>query len=184
MKCRKPVLTTFLFVITAFCSFSQDISWYKCLSGAIDKYPVTLHLHKMGHAYSGYYYYDKTQQPIYFDGSDTITKGMIELTAYEPGNNNETEQFLFNTGSVSIGGSWQRSDGKTLDFFANEIKDSSLLSFIYVYTYGQTKLRPAMKESPIATYEAASVWPTGNSPTDDFIRKINVRDRDEQQIFE
>src|SRR4051812_3017503 len=62
---------------------SQTVSWYKSFSGTIDKYPVTMHIHKKGTSYAGYYYYDRTQQPVYMSGNDSAAgPGKIALTAF------------------------------------------------------------------------------------------------------
>ena len=63
-----PVLAVCLFC-PPIAGFGQTVSWYKSFSGAISKSPVTLHLHKMGQTYAGYYYYNSVQQPIYLLGN-------------------------------------------------------------------------------------------------------------------
>ena len=75
---RLLLLACMLVVIPAL-SQTNTISWYKLFKGKIDKYPVTLHVHKAGHDYFGYYYYDTQQKPIYFLVDDTTVKGKIQF---------------------------------------------------------------------------------------------------------
>ena len=69
MKLKNLLLIIFFFIINNLSA--QNVSWYKCLNGAIDKYPITMHLHKTDHNSFGYYYYNSQQEPIYFIGEDT-----------------------------------------------------------------------------------------------------------------
>src|SRR5438552_13115165 len=113
-----------LCVAIVLCVFSisatAQLSWYKCLSGKIDKYPVTLHLHKRSHQYTGYYYYNNIQEPVYFFGEDTMVTGKIKLQAVLPDRETE-ENFLFVLEDKTCTGSWVNPGGKTLDFSAEEI---------------------------------------------------------------
>jgi len=83
------------------------------------------------------------------------------------------EEFLFGINTENYSGEWRKNDsGKALVFTATESTDTSLIPFTMAYTYGETKLKPSMKESPTATYEAASVWPQTNSARVSFIKKF------------
>jgi hypothetical protein len=138
------------------------------LQGKIDKYPVTMHLHKAGPSYTGYYYYDNQQQPIYFSGDDTTEKGTVRLYAYSSDVNNE--QFSFTVADKTASGTWRKSDSsRQLTFTASEA--SLPLSFQYIYSEGETKLLPKAKESPVATYEGSAVWPVEKNATADFVRR-------------
>lgn len=149
--------------------YAQTNSWYKWLTGSIDKYPVTMHLHKMGHEYNGYYYYNKTQKPIFFSGSDT-TRNIIEL--YASVNADErVEKFVITVKDSLVSGTWQKDEkSPKLNFFVAEKKDSTTTAFTVVYTRGSVRLKPKLLESPEATYEASAVWTLGNSTKDEFIR--------------
>ncbi len=166
----------FLLLLSFFisvCAFSQanDLSWYKTLKGKVDKYPVTLHVHKAGHNYVGYYYYDSQQKPIYFSGDDTSKTGKIELFCYADADN--AEIFIFSITGSKASGQWKKTENSDpSNFSAEEIKSS--VDFTYVFTNGSVKLRPEWKESPSATYNAASVWPVGETVTDEFL-KTEVR---------
>jgi hypothetical protein len=170
---KKVLLAAFLFL--GFFSFSQTntLSWYKTLKGTIDKYPVTMHLHKADHAYSGYYYYDSKQQPAFFFGEDTTVKGKIQLIV--PVSDEEGEYFTFTLADSKATGDWKISgyngpSNKTrpLKFSAAEIKTP--LHFTYVFARGTQKLRPKWKQSPQTSYAAASVWPVDKTSTGDFVR--------------
>lgn len=160
-------LLIFFIIISNTC-FSQSVSWYKMLVGKIDKYPVTLHLHCAGHGIIGYYYYNNLQQPVYVTGDDTTIKGKIQLIGYaDP---NEAEYFHFSMVGDSASGSWKKTEkAKAVNFSAKEARMP--INFTYVYSEGNTKLRPRLEDSPEATFSAASVWPTGKSPVEELIKK-------------
>jgi hypothetical protein len=155
--------------LISICSFCQTntISWYKLFRGKIDKYAVTLHIHKAGHAYAGYYYYDSQQSPIYFSGDDTTVKGKIQLFSYT--DSEESEYFIFSLQQSTATGNWKKTEKtKPLPFAA--VETAMPAGFAYVFTSGSAKLRPKWKESPQATYSAASIWPTGKTATDEFLK--------------
>jgi hypothetical protein len=167
--------TAFLLIIPFIaCNLSaQNVSWYKCLNGTIDKYPIIMYLHKMDHNFSGYYYYNSRQEPIYFIGEDTTETGKIKLYAFSKSTDPNNEQFLFSADKEKFSGEWKQTDSsKALVFSATESTDTSLLPFTIVYVFDEIKLKPDMKESPAATYEAASVWPKTESETASFIKKF------------
>lgn len=159
------------FLIAAFlisiCAFSQtnDISWYQTLKGKIDKYPVTLHLHKAAHKYVGYYY-NSQQKPVYIFGDDTTVKGKIQLFS----NAEPSEYFIFSLEENSATGTWKKTEKSKPLFFA-ATKTTLPVRFTYVFASGLVKLRPKWKDSPEATYNAASVWPNGKTATDEFLKK-------------
>ncbi|HEX5152109.1 MAG TPA: DUF3298 domain-containing protein [Parafilimonas sp.] len=147
---------------------TAQVSWYKCFSGKIDKYDVTVHLHQRAHQYTGYYYYNSTQQPVFFIGEDSTTDGTVKLTVFVPGGQTE-ENFAFSINGNSCTGNWTNSTGKTLSFSANEITQTPVWD--YIFTKGSVQLRPKLKNSPVAGYEAASVWPDGNTEQMLFLKK-------------
>jgi hypothetical protein len=67
-------------------------------------------------------------------------------------------------------GNWITSTGKTLAFSANQIIQTP--SWTYVFVTGTARLKPQMQNSPVATYEAAAVWPQGNSSQSVFLKKM------------
>ncbi|MBX2920778.1 MAG: hypothetical protein KF746_01200 [Chitinophagaceae bacterium] len=88
---------------------AQSLSSYQYLVGNIGGFPVVMHLHKGGHHYNGYYYYSRTEQPVYVNGSDTLTRdGKIRLLAFVSG---EGDNELFTLQPVEGGytGEWQKS---------------------------------------------------------------------------
>ncbi len=104
-------MKTFSFIPYLFlsiASYSQTaekaVSWYKCMKGTIGKYTITMHLHKWEKNYTGYYYYDRSQQPIEISGMDSAN-GKVGLSAYLPGPEGPNEL------SESFIGKW---DGNSL----------------------------------------------------------------------
>jgi hypothetical protein len=59
-----------------------------------------------------------------------------------------------------------------------------LIPFSFAYTYSKIKLKPEWKESPTATFEAASVWPANNSPKAEFVKKIISKQLTEKNVVE
>lgn len=151
-------------------AYAQGAGWYKGYSGNIDKYPVVMNLYKKGHSYSGYYYYTSQQKPIYFTGEDTsLPGGKIKLSVFLPDNESE-ESFIFSITDKLADGEWSSGKKPPLAFSVSETSQTP--TFDYIYTEGSSPLRPNLKESPSATFEAASVWPKGNTPQATFLKKI------------
>lgn len=145
-------LTLFSFGVNA-----QNSSWYKAFTGNIDKYAVTLHLHKSAHNYSGYYYYNASPKPIAFVGNDTTVKGKIQLKVYET---DKEETFEFVITNQKLSGIWKNDEKKTLAIDATE--QVQTIPINYIFNEGLIKLKPNIANSPIATYSAATVWPASD----------------------
>jgi hypothetical protein len=157
------------FLLFTSVAFAQNASWYKQITATIDKYPVTMHLHKAGHNYYGYYYYESQQKPIYFNGEDTSVRGKISLSAFS--NSGATETFSFSIINGTLAGTWKKDEqSKALAFSGNEA--NPIIPLTYVYTEGEKKLRPKIAESPQATFFAGCIWPTGTSMLDAFLQKV------------
>jgi hypothetical protein len=158
------VLAWTLILFVAGNAAGQGKYWYKSFNGTIDKYPFTLHLHKMDHGYSGYYYYAKAQRPIYLSGDDTSAAGKIRLLAYVPGTESDNETFTLELTGDSLTGGWIKDHTGNQTFAVKAGPQTKVtLSFDYVFVSGSEKLRPKMETSPHASYQAATVWPKGNS---------------------
>lgn len=168
-------LFTFGLLCLAIAGFGQSISWYKSFSGTISKYPVTLHLYKTGSNYSGYYYYNSVQQPIYLFGEDSTTgDGRIRLTGFSPDNDqdNTSEVLTLSVTGNKCSGQWQKDETAAgLPFLAAE-KYPTSFHFEMIYTAGSEKLKPEMAESPVANYESASVWPKEKTTAAVFTRLL------------
>ncbi len=153
----------------------QTTGWYKSFTGAISKSPVTLHLHKMGQTYAGYYYYNTVQQPIYLIGDDTATgDGRIRLNGFAPQNDADytSEVLTLSIKGSKCTGQWQKDETATgLPFSATEKYPSSFL-FDMIYTAETVKLKPEMAGSPEASFEAASVWPKEKTTASVFTRLL------------
>lgn len=159
-------LLVFLLFLNFSAASQTGKSWYKTLQGKIGKYPVTLHLHKAGNSYHGYYYYDSQQKPIYFTGNDTAYNGMIGLLAFASAEDNEL--FTFGINGTSVRGKWKKTAGSSpLSFTAT----ASSAGFSYVYTGGSVKLKPSLENSPVGSYSAASIWPQNNTPGSLFLKQ-------------
>ncbi len=146
----------------------KEKSWYKMLAGTIGKYPVTMHLHKAGHSYTGYYSYNSQRLPVALSGNDTTEKGRITLLAFAGDESNEIFSITIINGKAA--GSWKKKEGtEALKFTAGEKKMP--VQFTHIYTSAEKQLRPAMKESPVASIELSSIWPLGNSEADELVKE-------------
>ncbi|MET0462497.1 MAG: DUF3298 domain-containing protein, partial [Chitinophagaceae bacterium] len=152
----------------------QSKYWYKSFSGMIDKYPFTLHLHRIEHGYSGYYYYSKAQQPIYLSGDDTTAGGgKIRLLAFVPGTESDNETFTLELKGDSLTGGWIKDHTGNQTFAVRAgLQTTAIPSFDYVFTSGSEKLRPKISTSPQASYDAATVWPKGNAAALIRLKKV------------
>jgi hypothetical protein len=179
---RSRLLLVLLGLYSSFACLAQTISWYKSYNGTIDKYPVTMHLHKTGHKYSGYYYYSSRQYPVYFIGEDTTVAGNIRLSAFLPDKETD-ENFIFSIAGPAANGEWHATGkAKALAFSAKEVLPG--LAFDYIYTEDSKPLRATMKESPAGSFDAAAVWPKGNSAQVIFLKKIIAGAFDEKNSTE
>lgn len=169
---RQAVFT--LFFLCSLQGFSQsndlsDLSWYRMLTGKIGKYSVTMHLHKAGNVYRGFYYYMSTQKPLYFYGDDTSVIGEIKLECYPDPRGDVPESFSFSFSRDSVTGTWSGESGKSLPFSA--VVTKMPVDFTYVFTEGVHELWPGVGKSPIATYEVSSIWPLGATDANEFVKK-------------
>lgn len=140
-------------------------SYFILLKGTIGTYPVTVYLYAMQHNYSGYYYYDSKQLPIYFSGEDSAIKDKISLTTMA--DSGEAETFLFSFDGAKGTGNWKMG-GKTLPLSLS--KGDVPVSFEYVGWADSVAASATLPNPPYATSELSSVWPTGSSATDEFIK--------------
>jgi hypothetical protein len=168
----RSFITVIFLAISLNSSLGQGSGWYKFLQGTIDKYPVSLHLHKWANQYAGYYYYHNRQEPLYFTGDDTTRAGFVRLFVYLPDRESE-ETFEFKLENDAATGEWRTAgNAKALSFHAVAVKDTGLPQYNFVFAKSSAKLRPSLQDSPEASYEAASVWPAGNASKINFIKKV------------
>lgn len=131
------------------------------LSGKIGTYPVVLHLHKSGHTYHGYYYYQSTQQPMAFMGEDTTNAGKISLSV-TGGGNKDGEAFRFVLTNGSAAGSWQVGEQhRALAFQARELPARP--AFQYIVHKAVQPLLVATGTAARVSYDVAIVWPVAGS---------------------
>jgi hypothetical protein len=164
--------TVIFLAISLNSSLAQGSGWYKFLQGTIGKDPVSLHLHKWENEYAGYYYYHSRQEPLYFAGNDTTLAGAVRLLVYLPDRESE-EVFEFKLKNDTATGEWRTTGGaKKFPFHAVAVKDTALVKYNFVFAKSSAKLRSSLQDSPEASYEAASVWPAGNSSGINFIKRV------------
>lgn len=143
---------------------AQPASWYKQYKGKIGRHGITLHLHKAGGTYSGFYYYHRQGQPVYVNGSDTASaNGEISLMSYPSGQQQSLQYFSITFSKDKISGLCREENSDIGQRVRLTQTTNTALNFSYYYTAGSVKLRSSMQESPVAEFEAASIWPNGNS---------------------
>lgn len=144
-------------------------TYFELMKGNIGTYLITLYLYAQPHKYSGYYYYDSKEQPIYFIGDDTTNKGKITLNVYQQ---DSSEIFVLEPNGNNATGTWTYS-GKALPVKLSEAELP--VKFSYHYWQDSVKLIDTLPTSPQATAEFSTIWPEGISATDEFI-KTQIRD--------
>lgn len=153
-----------------FCSQQQyaqkiETGYYQLLKGTISNIPITMNLTQCGDDYSGIYYYDKYQIPIFMGGKLNATKNKIELTSEI---NGKVETFSLNKLQDDFNGEWV-SGNRILPVKLNRVNTPFNWK-----TYRQEltlPLRPNMEDGPKLSCNVKLVWPEGESPTADFVRK-------------
>jgi hypothetical protein len=155
----------FLLLFTNLFGYTQITEgWFKVFKGKIDKYPVTLLLHHVDDKYTRYYYYDSREQLM------ALSYGVSSGDTIKLGANGD-EQFLLFLRDKNLWGSWQKDQqSKRLTFSATET--NAPIAFSYLAISGETKLRPSLKDSPMDSYAAATVWPVSSSPADAYLKKV------------
>ena len=147
-------------------TLKESDNYFVLLKGKIDNYPITMYLFALNHIYSGYYYYESKQLPIYFEGGYSSKKGKIVLMADV--NDDTLETFTFSFDGNSATGSWSLGS-KTLPLSLT--KADLAVSFNYVEWKDSSRLSEKLPATTQALAELASIWPTGSSVTDQFIKK-------------
>ncbi len=162
----KKIFTAFL-ISCMFCGVAQTQNGtFKILTGTIDAYAVKMLLYQQGHNYKGYYYYASMQKPIYFSGSDAEAKDSISLIT----SGADKEEYFKLSKDSAANGTWKRGQkGNILKVALAEDSSSSLL-FNYRSIKDSVLLRKGMRNSPMAIFEASSVWPVGTDLPANFIK--------------
>ena len=151
-------------------SGARQQSWYRCYAATIGQYPIMLHLHKLGPSVTGYYYYLRTGQPVFFTGNDTTGGDQkTRLFAYHAGPGYNQEIFTLALGETGLSGTWINKDSSTLA--VSGTLANTPLKFDMLMVTGKEALRQGSESSPLATYEAATVWPADNTGPAAAIRK-------------
>ncbi|MBO9570591.1 MAG: DUF3298 domain-containing protein [Chitinophagaceae bacterium] len=168
---KLPVCIVSLCFISSTVTAQDTTGYYASFSGTIDKAAITMNLHKAGKDYSGYYYYDSAQQPIYFSGHETETDSgtnIIEVEGFPEAQ--PSEIFDFKITDSAITGVWKNSQtGNPLNFTA-KVKTTG--NYDYFYTKGRQRLFSALRDGPKAEFAASSIWPKGNSESDNYLKEI------------
>ena len=139
-------------------------NYFVMLKGTVGAYPITMFLYARKQDYSGYYYYDSKEQPIYFRGDDTTAKGKTTLVVY---GQDSSETFVLNFNGTTADGSWSFSS-KTLPVKLSEA--NMPVKFSYHYWEDSVKLIDTLASSPQASAMMSTIWPEGFSAIDEFIK--------------
>lgn len=138
---------------------------YQSLKGTIDKYPVTMNLHRKGTEYFGSYYYDRVGEPITLTGTEE--GGVIRLSSFKA---TGMETFELSRGTEGFTGNWKPdTDKPALSTSLSVNKDALALNSFH--SADSFKLRSSGTESPKCESDVYTVWPAGNSTRDAFIKQ-------------
>jgi hypothetical protein len=155
------------------------ISRYYYFTGAIDKYPVTFHLYRINNSFSGYYYYNSTEETI--DILGTLDKSGLLKLKHTDNDFKVDEVFSGNFKDSSFSGTWLHK-GKLLPFRVALKKDNKGLAFDYIYVHGEKKLPKEEYGRNELAYEATAVWPVTASqhPATHLIKELIAGEFDEK----
>jgi hypothetical protein len=140
---------------------------YRLLKGTIDKYPVTMYLYGFKGQWTGNYAYDRVGQPLNLFGIDTLKDGTVKVDVFKGG---VSEAFDLRPTTDGLEGVW-RKDAKSaaLPVSLKEVKPTVPMRM--VHQSARVAHRPANPESPGCGFEATTVWPQGNSPAEEFVKR-------------
>jgi hypothetical protein len=148
----------------------QATTWYKVMTGTIDKYPVSMFLFSLDGAVNGYYYYNKGGVPIPISGE--WQAGNLQLRA--PGDRRGQEIFLGALTDSTYTGSWSVGT-LTYPFHLRSMpRDSAYLTFDYIWVKGAQKHPKHTKEVTIddgPSYEVSTVWPSDSSAISRLLKR-------------
>ncbi|MET0635620.1 MAG: DUF3298 domain-containing protein [Chitinophagaceae bacterium] len=171
----KKQITPVFTAIALCCSvlgFSQTNGWYKQFTGKTGSAPVSLHLQLSGSNYSGYYYSDKDQLPVYLTGTSAGEKNgvrTISLGGIYPPSPDQEQALDLRIGNNAITGTWKKSKGAPgLVVSLTQVTDAAS-SFVIVRSDSTVKLRRSLQESPEAVFDISSVWPGDDNPNKEFL---------------
>jgi hypothetical protein len=159
-----------LFIIFMFISifpFAQKVVKYDLLQlkGSISSYPIKMKLEISNDSYKGFYYYEKTLEPISVVGTSTDRGNSIILTA----NVNEKEERinLTKSGSEYLG-TWKGIGNRpSLPIKLN--LDLGSTPFDVYKLEDSLKLLPNSQNSPMASFSTTAIWPSEMNALGTFI---------------
>lgn len=149
---------------------ARAITWYKVMTGVIDKYPVSMYLFCLDGGVSGYYYYESSGVPIPVSGE--WAAGNLHLWA--PGDRRGQEFFVGALTDSSYTGSWSIG-AQSFPFQLRTIpRDSGYVPFDYVWVKGAQK-RPKRNQDVTIddgpTYEVSTVWPSDSAAVSGLLKQ-------------
>ncbi len=147
--------------------------FYKHLKGTVGDYPVTMDLVKnvtdanremveSWAGFSGYYYYDKYQEPISIYGSVDSTGAVVLEEWAKEGNSAKFHGNITPEGAFI--GTWQDSGKtKTLNVVLKETYADGAVGFDNIEYSDSIHLFEKMKNSPVATFGMDLLFPAKNT---------------------
>lgn len=170
----KKTLYVLAFIATSLYANTQNTdNWYKVFTGKAGNLQTTLHLHKSGKNYNGYVWFEQNQTPMQLYGGFPVAKSdSIQISA-----SNGTVSFLM-TGIFSGTGfsgisqlEKQGSPAKKAGFQLQVSNEKDFTPFMYYAAIGKDSMPPAYKNYSQLEYFLSSIWPSGNGPLDESIKK-------------
>ena len=168
---RSPIRLLLLTLFVCQTAFGQNANGtggsYRLFKGTIDKYPVTMYLYGFKGQWMGNYAYDRVGQPLSIYGIDTLKDGSVNVEVFK---GESSEGFQLRPTAEGLEGTWKKDPkSATLPVSLKEVKQSVPMRVIHLSD--RVAHRPANPESPGCSFEATTVWPGGNSPADEFVKR-------------
>lgn len=165
-------------LVLFFCSLltiaqSPD-KWYKVFTGKAGNLVTTMHLYKAGEIYSGYTWFEQNQTPMQIHGAYPVAKSdSIMISAGSGTVSLVLTGILTPTGFK--GNSQLIKEGSQDKFAPFELQistDKVYSPFSYFFTEATDSMPAQYKNYSRLSYFISSVWPAGNKPLDESIKKF------------
>ncbi len=156
------------------CKGQNSESWYKVFIGKAGNLATTVHLHKAGKNYSGYAWFAQNQTPMQIHGAYPVAKTDSMMISAGSGTVS-----LVLTGVLSAtdfkGKSQLIKEGSQDKFAPFELQvstDKVFSPFSYFFAEAADSMPAQYKNYSRLSYFISSVWPAGNKPLDESLKKF------------
>lgn len=167
-----------IFMATSMLSFAQNVIKidYLQFKGSISSYPIKMKLEISDKAYKGVYFYEKTQEPISISGTSINNGISLNLIADI---NQKVEHFNLTKNGNDYTGTWT-GNGPSLPVKLTIDQESMRFD---IYTLEDSlKLLPNSENSPMASFNNTTVWPSEMNVLGTFVRRQILKSISENAV--